>query len=229
MAAARVRISGEAAWIGIVLSVVAVACYIASMASSSWRQNPPGINFYFSARTWGLFVVRGVTTQTHWKLYTQSCEFAGMHSTLGNPLSPLAMWYTQKCTGWHWMFITSTVVAAFLAVLIAVQVASFFLFLKFTYQPVLSSVATAMGGVFLAGCIGIGFVIGTDMAFQEVESVAVFHRPELWVSFYIFLLGVVCDIFATVCKVASFWTLKKIKDLEEEAYEEAYDLYSEAY
>eukprot|EP01066_Platyproteum_vivax_P003593 Platyproteum_vivax@DN14534_c0_g1_i1.p1 len=223
------KISGEVAWLSIILSVVGCICYSVGVASPLWRQNPSGLGFYFSTRTWGLFTVHGYKTQTHWAIYAQACEFAGMHSTLGNPMSPLALWYTQKCTAYHFIMIVSYVTAAFLIFSAVLQGVSLFMFLRHNAGSVMTS-SLINAATF---CMGVGcmtaYVVVTDAAFEEIESVAVFPRPENFVSFYVTVGGVVVDLFATVCKCAVWRKLKALKSIEDEAYNEAYGAYGEVY
>eukprot|EP00916_Digyalum_oweni_P017187 GHVL01028128.1.p1 GENE.GHVL01028128.1~~GHVL01028128.1.p1 ORF type:complete len:253 (-),score=23.90 GHVL01028128.1:1429-2187(-) len=206
------KIRGTLGWMVMGLMIICCLFCIVSLASMNWRQNPPIAHVYYHTRTWGLFQVKGHSTQTHHQIYKKACESAGRHTTLGSPVSPLAMWYNQKCSGWFLMMLTSYSTAAILVLVVLVQMASMWTFSLYNFEGVKTSMVL---GTFSTVLALIAIVVYSSADYQV---------PHVSVCFWVASFGVGIGFLVSILTIC---VMRDLAPPKEETEEEQYNDYDQ--
>eukprot|EP00929_Paragymnodinium_shiwhaense_P041479 TRINITY_DN21531_c0_g1_i1.p1 TRINITY_DN21531_c0_g1~~TRINITY_DN21531_c0_g1_i1.p1 ORF type:complete len:379 (+),score=48.21 TRINITY_DN21531_c0_g1_i1:105-1241(+) len=87
----------------LILSSIAWVMQAGAIMTPAWRNDWKGMFGYFGSRSWGLWSVSGVRTQSWNEFQTTACKIWGRLNTFAMCQSPICQWYQVKCQSYYEM------------------------------------------------------------------------------------------------------------------------------
>eukprot|EP01071_Lankesteria_metandrocarpae_P000335 Lankesteria_metandrocarpae@DN10477_c0_g1_i1.p1 len=205
----------------VVLQSIGVVLLLLSVGIPSWLSNPSGLNYYPYARTWGLFVVTGRITQSHYESWETQCKIAATHMLDVSCVTPLCDWYTSKCAAYRLQTVVSYSVAGILLMVVPTLLVSIILSFRRSKKLMKWTLGLSVMAMVLPVAAIAAYIAVMGVSFDIVNSAGYYPVPQPSVG--IFILGLA--EFFLVCGFLSQCTrLRRVR--KEMNYEE--DMYYEA-
>jgi len=197
-------------WSAILVMLVSAMLQAGSAALPSWRTNFVGIIGYPRTRTWGLIAI---SSAVKWQTYDQQRNYAclgmGEVHVLSTCITPLCLWYRQKCITYMYMEYLMISMAVVLGICFLINVLCVLWLFRLTPTTIqyCSYWSVTMTIFYLLLVIGGQFL--WDELFDDFMAFSFYPNPYFGAGFYTacFSGAVLLTGSILCCLLASTWPI----------------------
>mmetsp|Transcript_65923 Transcript_65923/g.157638 ORF Transcript_65923/g.157638 Transcript_65923/m.157638 type:complete len:288 (+) Transcript_65923:146-1009(+) len=154
-----------------------------------WRGNRYGIVMYPMPRYYGLFMVKGMTTQFHHVAAERACAAMGALRFLNGCVTPICLQYLEKCKMYNLMMYIGYTCGAVMAHATVIQLLCLYWVIMMTPRKLKWAITWWRVICLLNIASGVGFIVATEGIFDDLNTEAMYPIQDIY--FCAFLGGFV--------------------------------------